>query len=632
MKKQTFSALGIIFAGLLFTVLMLRPNDPAEASPSAAPLLQSGSPTVVSYQGYVEVSDTAHTGSGYFKFAVVDSGSASQWSNDGTSAAGSEPTAYVTLTVTGGLFNVLLGDTSLSGMTQTLSPTVFDGTDRYLRVWFSSDGSTFDLLSPDRQVAAVPYALQAEEAANADTLDTLDSNAFWQLGGNGGTTFSTDYLGTSDAVSLTLGVSGAAVMTLDTAGNVGLGTTSPTELLEMTNGDLLITQGDPISTGHIDDGDWAYDIYVSGAYAYLANYNDGLRIYDITDPTSPQSVGHIDDGGIAYGIYVSGAYAYLANGTDGLRIYDVSDPTSPQSVGHIDNGGTAYGIYVSGSYAYLANNTGGLRIYDVTDPTSPQSVGNIDDGGNAYGIYVSGSYAYLANFSDGLRIYDITDPTSPQSVGHIDNGSYASDIYVSGSYAYLANLDDGLRIYDITDPSSPQSVGHIDNGGQANGIYVSGSYAYLANYAGGLRIYDITDPTSPQSVGHIRDEGYANGIYVSGSYAYLANYGGGLRIYEISGVHAPSGYVGAFKSDNVDILDNLIVGNDAYVRSGLTVGSNGIWSGGDLSVAGYVQLDTVFDSPPATDCDAASEEGRMKFDPSSDVLYICSGASGWVSK
>ncbi len=51
-----------------------------------------------------------------------------------------------------------------------------------------------------------------------------------------------------------------------------------------------------------------------------------------------------------------------------------------------------------------------------------------------------------------------------------------------------------------------------------------------------------------------------------------------------------------------------------------------------LQVNGYIQLDTVSSVPPAADCDAASEEGRMKFDSTSDVLYICSGLSGWIAK
>jgi hypothetical protein len=134
------------------------------AAPGAATLAQSGgAPTVVAYQGQVQVSDTPFEGSGHFKFAVVNpAGDTSYWSNDGTSTGGAKPTATVTLTVSGGLFSVLLGDTSLDGMTQALTADAFDDPDRRLRVWFSSDGITFEQLAPDTRIAAVPYALQAE--------------------------------------------------------------------------------------------------------------------------------------------------------------------------------------------------------------------------------------------------------------------------------------------------------------------------------------------------------------------------------------------------------------------------------------------------------------------------------------
>jgi len=36
-------------------------------------------------------------------------------------------------------------------------------------------------------------------------------------------------------------------------------------------------------------------VAVSGNYAFLANYSDGLRIYGISNPTNPISVGHITD-------------------------------------------------------------------------------------------------------------------------------------------------------------------------------------------------------------------------------------------------------------------------------------------------------------------------------------------------
>jgi hypothetical protein len=141
-----------------------------------APLASGGAPTVVAYQGEVQVGGTAYTGNGYFKFTIVNETDVTFWSNDGTSTDGSEPTAAVQLAVNGGLFSVLLGDTTLGGMTQALTAEVFNQPNRYLRVWFSSDNVTFDQLTPDTRIAAVPYALQAQEAVDADTVDGLNAS------------------------------------------------------------------------------------------------------------------------------------------------------------------------------------------------------------------------------------------------------------------------------------------------------------------------------------------------------------------------------------------------------------------------------------------------------------------------
>jgi hypothetical protein len=157
---------------LLFSlvVLLVILAAPAGGAAPAAPLapLASVAPTVVSYQGQVKIDGTTHDGPGYFKFAVVDGIGAVQWSN--APMSGDQPNAAVTLTVSKGLFNVLLGDTTLGGMTQPLTSAAFTGAERYLRVWFSSTGSGFTLLTPDRRIAAVPYALRAEKEGNVITV------------------------------------------------------------------------------------------------------------------------------------------------------------------------------------------------------------------------------------------------------------------------------------------------------------------------------------------------------------------------------------------------------------------------------------------------------------------------------
>lgn len=169
---------------ILVVILALLTLAPAAGSAPAAPA--GGVPTLVSYQGHVLVDGAPYNGNGYFKFAIIDSQNPPQtwWSNDGTSDAGSEPGNPVELVVTNGLFSVLLGDTSLGGgMTEPLQPGAFTDPETFLRVWFSSDNSSFTQLA-DRRIAAAPYALRAEEAGfaaiagEADSLDGYHAGAF----------------------------------------------------------------------------------------------------------------------------------------------------------------------------------------------------------------------------------------------------------------------------------------------------------------------------------------------------------------------------------------------------------------------------------------------------------------------
>jgi hypothetical protein len=128
------------------------------------------------YTGTIAVTGTpAFNGDGHFKFAIVNNecqtspftGCASFWSNDLSKIDGSEPTTAVKIPVTNGVFAAKLGDQTLS--MQPIPATVFDNQTTFLRVWFSDNGTTFEQLSPDRQLVSVPYAFRAELATRAET-------------------------------------------------------------------------------------------------------------------------------------------------------------------------------------------------------------------------------------------------------------------------------------------------------------------------------------------------------------------------------------------------------------------------------------------------------------------------------
>ena len=68
-----------------------------------------------------------------------------------------------------------------------------------------------------------------------------------------------------------------------------------------------------------------------------------------------------------------------------------------------------------------------------------------------------------------------------------------------------------------------------------------------------------------------------------------------------------------------------IQADDGYVGFGTTTPQS------TVHVSGYVQLDLTSGAPPGTDCDEASERGRMKVDSGAGDLYVCVDA-GWVAK
>lgn len=118
------------------------------------------------YQGRVKVQGQAFTGTGQFKFAIVStSGSETLWSNDGTSAGGNEPTASLALLVSDGIFNVMIGDTSL-GM-EAINSAIFNfPTPLKLRTWFSDGVHGFQQLLPAKNL--VNLSLQVLSTGDDD--------------------------------------------------------------------------------------------------------------------------------------------------------------------------------------------------------------------------------------------------------------------------------------------------------------------------------------------------------------------------------------------------------------------------------------------------------------------------------
>jgi hypothetical protein len=146
---------------LLIVAWMVWPLAGRAATESPA----AGAPSLVSYQGYLANDGGApFSGNMHLRFGIYP-------------ASDTPPNDYLwqedhpTVLVMDGYFQAMLGSQGTP-----LTAGVFDGAERWLQVTIVNGSSYTDL--PRQRIAAAPFALQSQQASNADTLDNHDSTYF----------------------------------------------------------------------------------------------------------------------------------------------------------------------------------------------------------------------------------------------------------------------------------------------------------------------------------------------------------------------------------------------------------------------------------------------------------------------
>lgn len=189
---------------------------------------------------------------------------------------------------------------------------------------------------------------------------------------------------------------------------------------------------------------YTFDVAITGNYAYLsAGMADSaqLTIFDISDPLYPTRTGNvvIPANPYAMGITVKGSYAYMADWRNGLQIFDISDPTNPIWLSECELPDISWSVAVAGDYAYVASYRADLQVVDVSDPENPFEIYILEVPGYVYDVVISGNYAFLSAGDEGLRVIDIEDPYHPVEVGFYDTPGSVTGVSLSGTLAYVSD-------------------------------------------------------------------------------------------------------------------------------------------------------------------------------------------------
>ncbi len=291
-------------------------------------------------------------------------------------------------------------------------------------------------------------------------------------------------------------------------------------------------------------------VRVSGNYAYVVEYHNGVHVVDVSNPAAMKEVSSVMNLD-ASDLRLLGNYGYLSVRYQGLAILDFTTPTAAKLLSKsAQRTGYYEGIRANANFAFLANDTFGFEIFSVSNLTNPYFMNSVTTIGGADSITVKGNILYIGCHNE--NIWQITKSSTSDSIVETNpilvHGRYPT-VKIQGNYLFGAGDWRPVNIVDISNPSSPKILFNsysVSNASSADGILPDGSYAYVSVYypTNGLGILNISGLPSTVSYASITELGASRAVFakLSTNILLMAANGGtnkGLLVIDVTNKSAP---------------------------------------------------------------------------------------------
>jgi len=217
-----------------------------------------------------------------------------------------------------------------------------------------------------------------------------------------------------------------------------------------------------------------HDVYVQGDYAYLAYWDAGAWILDVSDPTDPTYVGHGADHSLEELVAASEAQdlAFRYEPPGNAHYVQPSDDGTLLAVGV-----ESWNVQRNDDQADDPGGPGGITLWDTADPGAPERLTTIDpppvpEGEpatysgywtTAHNFDVVGDYLYSSWYQGGVKVHDVSDPENPEELAHWRDGDvtqfWTAQVAVPGEYFVATNYtnpsggSEGVGLYVFPDPT-----------------------------------------------------------------------------------------------------------------------------------------------------------------------------------
>ena len=172
---------------------------------------------------------------------------------------------HTTSTNSNGLVSLSIGGGNV--ISGSFSAINWENGPYFVKMEADPTGGTNYTVSGTSQLLSVPYALYAKTSGSAQ--DT------WNSTGNTGTNPTTNFIGTTDAKDWVVKTNNTERLRINSGGSVGIGTSSPQEMLHVKSGNIKVESTN--ADRHV-----------------LISENGGLELFRSAATTSPETNGFID--------------------------------------------------------------------------------------------------------------------------------------------------------------------------------------------------------------------------------------------------------------------------------------------------------------------------------------------------
>ncbi len=297
-------------------------------------------------------------------------------------------------------------------------------------------------------------------------------------------------------------------------------TATPSAASDPTNPQVIGIRNTPGSS-------WEVVCDPANQRVFVADYQGGVRIIDVSDPTNPTNVDSVAGSGVA-GVDFDGTYVYAASAI-GLLIIDPDFAGGAAIVSQVFFY-NALDVQLAGNWVYVTDRGTELMPVDITDPLTPIEYPSVSSGDIGYGIDEQNGYLYVAT-NTKPRVFDLTDPSAPVMVSTFGgNGAYEIDAIDDLLYVTYWSQH-RFSIYDLSDPADPQYINQYisDAGYYGADVEMFNGYLYFGTNSRDIEVLNVDDPLNIFKLGEIQTDG-PDGLGTDGSFVYSAENQHGLKV------------------------------------------------------------------------------------------------------